>query len=84
MTPGLGVPVTQATLHQQPRRRTRLGTCHREPQRLRLELLGVQQRQSNFAVHPQAADAAIAALVAGTQPAARISMAVMDIEGYNG
>jgi hypothetical protein len=48
-----------------------------------LELLGVQQRRSNFAVRPQAADAAIAALVAGTPPAAWISMAVMRIEGYN-
>ncbi len=82
-------PVTQATLHQQPRQRAGPGTCHCELEPQRLELLGVQQRRSNFAVRPQAADrdAAIAALVAaasGTPPAARISMAVMDIEGYNG
>ncbi len=39
--------------------------------------------QEQFAVSPQAADAAIAARVAATRPAARISMAIMDIQGYN-
>ncbi len=40
--------------------------------------------QLEFAVRPQAADADIAALVAATLPAAQISMAIMDIQGYNG
>ncbi len=37
-----------------------------------------------FAVRPQAADADIAALVTAMPPAARISLAIMDIQGSNG
>jgi hypothetical protein len=67
------LPVTQATLHQQPLDMwtTAAGALWDSAAR-------------SFAVCPQAADAAIAALVAVTPPATRISMAMMDIQGYNG
>ncbi len=77
--PGPG-PVTQATvtLRQQPGPLDTLATA--------AGASWGSAAPERFAVRPQAADTDIAALVtvAATPPAAQISLAIMDIQGYNG